>query len=104
LEATGVYSLRLALALQRTERVEVMVINPRASKDFQRARLTRAKTDRVDARGLLEYLRTSSSVRSRASARRRSSGWSGRIFCGSAATSRSRPRRPRRKRAASCRC
>lgn len=56
LEATGVYSLRLALALHRAERVEVMVINPRAAKDFQRARLTRAKTDRVDARGLLEYL------------------------------------------------
>ncbi len=56
LEATVVYSLRLALALQRAERVEVMVINPRASKDFQRARLTRAKTDRVDALGLLEFL------------------------------------------------
>jgi transposase len=56
LEATGVYSLRLALALQRAERVEVMVVNPRASKDFQRARLTRAKTDRVDARGILEFL------------------------------------------------
>ena len=56
LEATGVYSLRLALALQRAPRVEVMVINPRASKDFQRARLTRAKTDRVDALGLLEFL------------------------------------------------
>jgi transposase len=56
LEATGVYSLRLALALQRAERVEVMVLNPRAIKDFQRARLTRAKTDRVDARGILEFL------------------------------------------------
>ena len=57
LEATGVYSLRLALALHRAERVAVMVINPRAAKDFQRARLTRAKTDRVDALGLLEFLR-----------------------------------------------
>lgn len=56
LEATGVYSLRLALALQRAERVEVMVVNPRAIKDFQRARLTRAKTDRVDALGILEFL------------------------------------------------
>lgn len=56
LEATGVYSLRLALALHRAARVEIMVINPRASKDFQRARLTRAKTDRVDALGLLEFL------------------------------------------------
>lgn len=56
LEATGVYSLRVALALHRAERVEVMVVNPRASKDFQRARLCRAKTDRVDAHGLLEFL------------------------------------------------
>src|SRR6185295_2523702 len=57
LEATGVYSLCLALALQRAERMEVMVVNPRAIKDFQRARLTRAKTDRVDALGILEFLR-----------------------------------------------
>src|SRR5882757_6029288 len=56
LEATGVYSLRLALALQRAGRVEIMVVNPRAIKDFQRARLTRAKTDRVDALGILEFL------------------------------------------------
>lgn len=56
LEATGVYSLRLALALHRAARVEVMVVNPRAIKDFQRARLTRAKTDSVDALGILEFL------------------------------------------------
>jgi transposase len=56
LEATGVYSLRLALALHRAERVEVMVVNPRAIKDFQRARLCRAKTDAVDALGILEFL------------------------------------------------
>jgi transposase len=56
LEATGVYSLGLALALQRAPRVEVMVVNPRAIKDFQRARLTRAKTDHVDALGILEFL------------------------------------------------
>jgi transposase len=56
LEATGVYSLRLALALHRAARVEVMVVNPRAIKDFQRARLTRAKTDAVDALGILEFL------------------------------------------------
>ena len=56
LEATGVYSLGLALALHGAERVEVMVINPRTSKDYQRACGTRAKTDRVDALGLLDYL------------------------------------------------
>ena len=56
LEATGVYSLRLSLALNQAARVEVTVINPRAAKDYQRARLTRAKTDRVDALGLLDFL------------------------------------------------
>ena len=34
LEATGVYSLDLALALQRSARLEVMVLNPRVSHDF----------------------------------------------------------------------
>jgi transposase len=34
LEATGVYSWDIALALQRTARVEVMVLNPRVSKEF----------------------------------------------------------------------
>ena len=32
LEATGIYSLALALALHGAERVEVMVINPRIAK------------------------------------------------------------------------
>jgi transposase len=50
LEATGVYSLELALALHKAERIEVMVVNPRAIKDYQRARLTRAKTDRGGGR------------------------------------------------------
>jgi transposase len=57
MEATGVYGLNLALTLQADPRVEVMVINPRAVKDFLRAGMKRAKTDRVDALGILEYLR-----------------------------------------------
>lgn len=56
MEATGVYSLGVALALHAVERVEVMVVNPRAIKDFQRARITRAKTDSVDALGILDFL------------------------------------------------
>jgi transposase len=56
LEATGIYSLGLALTLNAAPRVEVMVLNPRISKDYQRACGTRAKTDRVDALGLLDYL------------------------------------------------
>jgi len=39
LEATGVYGLDLALALERASRVEVMVANPRAVSHFGRASL-----------------------------------------------------------------
>jgi transposase len=57
LEATGVYHLQLALALAKAAGIEVMVLNPRASRRFAEAQLIRAKTDKVDANGLLEYLR-----------------------------------------------
>jgi len=56
LEATGIYSLEFALALHQAKNVEVMVVNPRAIKDFGRACMQRAKTDAVDAGGILEYL------------------------------------------------
>lgn len=56
LEATGIYSLEFALALHHAKNVEVMVVNPRAIKDFARACMQRAKTDAVDAGGILEYL------------------------------------------------
>ena len=55
LEATGVYSWDIALALQRTARVEVMVLNPRVSKDFAGACGQRASTDATAARRLREY-------------------------------------------------
>jgi transposase len=57
LEATGVYHLDLSLALHGTNGIEIMVVNPRAAKDFARAQLQRSKTDRVDARSLLEFNR-----------------------------------------------
>jgi transposase len=56
LETTGIYSLQFALALHHAKNVEVMVVNPRAIKDFTRACMQRAKTDAVDAGGILEYL------------------------------------------------
>ena len=56
LEATGIYSLEFALALHHAKNVEVMVVNPRAIKDFIRACMQRAKTDAVDAGGILDYL------------------------------------------------
>lgn len=55
-EATGVYHLQLALTLHAAG-VEVMVVNPRAAKDFARALSNRSKTDAVDAWTLLEYVR-----------------------------------------------
>lgn len=56
LEATGVYHLQLALALAETPGIELMVLNPKAARRFAEAQLIRAKTDKVDADGLLEYL------------------------------------------------
>lgn len=56
LEATGVYHLQLALALAKSAGIEVMVLNPKAARRFAQAQLIRAKTDKVDADGLLEYL------------------------------------------------
>lgn len=55
LEATGVYSLDVSLLLSR-EGVEVMVLNPRASADYAKARMQRSKTDAADAEVLLDYV------------------------------------------------
>ena len=55
LEATGVYSLDLALTLQRTPGIAVMVINPRVSKDFAGACGQRARTDATAATRLREF-------------------------------------------------
>lgn len=56
-EATGIYHLDLCLALEQAKGIEVMVANPRATKDFARAQMRRSKTDRTDAASLLEFLR-----------------------------------------------
>lgn len=53
-EATGVYHLQFCLTLAGRG-VEVMVVNPRAAKDFARAMQNRSKTDAVDAAALFEY-------------------------------------------------
>jgi transposase len=57
LEASGIYSLDLALALHRAPRIEVMVVNPRAARDFAKAFLQRSKTDALDAMVLPEFVR-----------------------------------------------
>lgn len=56
LEWTGNYGLDLAVALTREEGIEVMMINPRAAKSFHGATMRRAKTDKVDAESLREYI------------------------------------------------
>ncbi|MCH8890196.1 MAG: IS110 family transposase [Myxococcales bacterium] len=56
-EATGIYHLDLCLALEQTKGIEIMVANPRVTKDFARAQLRRSKTDRTDALSLLEFVR-----------------------------------------------
>jgi transposase len=55
LEATGVYSLDLALALHAAKRLEVMVVNPRAARKFAEACLQRSSTDATMAVALREY-------------------------------------------------
>lgn len=55
LEATSLYGLDLCLALDEAS-VKVMVVNPKAARRFADAQMRRAKTDRVDARMLLEFL------------------------------------------------
>lgn len=56
LEATGLYSLDLALALHAAEGIEVAVLNPKTVNRFA-ATLCRSKTDPADAQVLAEYAR-----------------------------------------------
>jgi transposase len=56
LEATGIYHLQLALALHDHPAIELMVVNPCAARRFAQAHMVRAKTDTIDADGLLQYL------------------------------------------------
>ena len=56
LEATGLYSLDLALALHAASGIEVAVLNPKAVSRFA-ATLCRSKTDPADAQVLAEYAR-----------------------------------------------
>ena len=55
LEATGVYSAAIALAIQRHPRLDIMVVNPKAIRNYRQARMQRAKTDRIDAQLILDY-------------------------------------------------
>lgn len=54
LEATGIYSLDLALALDGAEGIELAVLNPKMVNRFAQT-LRRSKTDAADAMVLAEY-------------------------------------------------
>ena len=57
LEATGVYYFEAALFLHEASNAEVMVANPKAIHHFATALLQRAKTDKADAKVIVEYVR-----------------------------------------------
>jgi transposase len=56
LEATGIYSLDLAMALDRADGIEVAVLNPKLVHRFAQT-LRRSKTDSADAQALAAYSR-----------------------------------------------
>lgn len=56
LEATGIYGLDLAMALEKAGGIEVSVLNPRNAARFAET-LRRSKTDLADAQVLAEYAR-----------------------------------------------
>jgi len=55
LEATGVYSLDLALALSVHPRVQLAVLNPKLARRFAESLGERSKNDPIDAGGLREH-------------------------------------------------
>jgi len=55
LEATGIYHLDLAVTLDQTSDISVMVLNPRVARKFAEATMTRGKTDAIDAGVLAQY-------------------------------------------------
>jgi len=55
IEATGNYSLDLAMTLDSCSAVELMVANPSATRQFARAQMRRSKTDRIDADMLADF-------------------------------------------------
>jgi transposase len=56
MEATGTYSLDVALALDAAVGIEVAVLNPKTANRFAQT-LRRSKTDAADAQALAEYSR-----------------------------------------------
>lgn len=55
MEATGIYSRRVALRLLREPDIQVSIINPAQIKAFRQVQLRRTKTDGVDAHVILAF-------------------------------------------------
>ena len=55
LEASGNYSIDVALVLHGHRQLEVSMVNPRRARRFAESLGDRSKTDPVDARGLCQY-------------------------------------------------
>jgi transposase len=55
LESTGTYGLDLALELDETDGVEVMVNNPQTVRRFAQALMKRGKSDQIDGDVLMEF-------------------------------------------------
>jgi len=55
MEATGVYSLKLATSLSAYPDVQVSIVNPAQIAFFARAQLRRSKTDKIDAQVILAF-------------------------------------------------
>ena len=57
MEATGYYHLDLAIALQATADIEVMVINPRSIHNFAKALNINNKNDALDAKLITQFIK-----------------------------------------------
>lgn len=57
IEPTGTYHLDFALMAAAEKDIEVMVANPRATRNFAKATMTRGKDDPRDARVLLDFVK-----------------------------------------------
>jgi len=55
MEATGIYHLDLAVTLDQTPALDVMVLNPKVARRFAEATMARNKTDAIDAGTLAQY-------------------------------------------------
>lgn len=62
MEATGIYHLDLAVTLDQTPHLQVMVLNPRVARKFAQATMTRGKTDAIDAGILAQYAQVMSFI------------------------------------------